>query len=252
MKPYFTTGNITIYNMDCREVLPHVQADLLVTDPPYGISWKGPIHDGIVGDDSTEVRDWVLEYWGQDRAAIVFGSPLIQPPSGVKQVLVWVKPANLGLFGAVGGWRRDWEAIYLLGPWGSRSASGAPRSGVIKTNCSSAEYLNGQHPHAKPVELLTNLIESSTTQGTILDPFMGSGSTLRAAQTLGRSAVGIEIEERYCEMAAKRLADAVLPITRPVERKAQAEISPLVRKARRVKNQVAVHENSWLRKRRRR
>ena len=209
MNPYYERDGITIYHGDCREILPHVKADVVVTDPPYGIDWDLPAynggrgHDGIENDADTEARDSMLAAWSGPAA--VFGSPLLAPPAGTKQVLVWQKPSDSGIFGTVGGWRRDWEAIYLIGAWPSGPAR---RSGIIRSPGGMGRYLNG-HPHAKPEQLLSQLIEHAPP-GTILDPFMGSGTTLVAANLEGRRAIGIEIEERYCEIAVKRLAQGVL------------------------------------------
>ena len=224
MKPYYEHGGITIYHGDCREVLPWVSFDVLVTDPPYGIAWTVPAynggraHDGIKNDASTEARDWVLGSW-PEMPALVFGSPVATHPSGVKQVLVWAKPADAGIFGSIGGWRRDWEAIYLLGHWPTEPAQ---RSAILQTNGGIGAYLTGEHPHAKPVGLLAKLI-ASCPPGIVCDPFMGSGTTLRAAKDLGRRAIGIEIEERYCEIAARRLEQEVLPLCATNEGKADAQ-----------------------------
>ena len=222
MRPYYEHGGITIYHGDCREVLPTLAFDVIVTDPPYGIGWTVPAynggraHEGIANDADTSARDWLLNAW-RDVPAVVFGSPIAQLPAGVRQTLVWAKPPDAGIFGAVGGWRRDWEAIYLLGPW---PAQPAERSAIIETHGGIAGYLTGEHPHAKPVSLLMRLIDACPP-GVIVDPFMGSGTTLRAAKDSGRCAIGVEVEERYCEVAVRRLAQETLfgaadPVTRTI------------------------------------
>ena len=210
MNPYYQDDQVTLYHGDCRETDAWEAAHFLVTDPPYGIKWTAhsynPKGREIANDSNTAARDYVLGQWGQVKPAAVFGSPLLSPPFGTKHSLVWRKPNDAGLTGAVAGWRRDWEAIYLLGNWPPRNP---PRSGVISTTSVGMwSYLNG-HPHAKPVTLFEAICEA-LPPGTIADPFAGSGSTLVAARNLGRQAIGVELEERYCEIIARRLDQMAL------------------------------------------
>lgn len=214
--PYYSDEWVTLYHGDCREITEWLAADVLVTDPPYGISWSthGGGRDlrnwaprqpkaGIVGDESTAVRDEVLSAWG-DKPAVVFGSPLITPPAGAIQALVWRKPIDAGVVGARFIWRRDVEMVYLLGRWPRVNPR---RSSVIESKGGMERYRNG-HPHVKPTPLMEHLIFE--TLGVIADPFAGSGSTLIAAKMLGRRAIGVEADEQWCELAAKRLAQDTL------------------------------------------
>jgi DNA modification methylase len=219
MKAYFEDDTVTLYHGDCREITDWLVADVLVTDPPYGRAWKqGELkrkgsrsRPGIAGDSDTTARDAALQMWGQ-RLAVVFGDLMLAPPVGTKLVGIYRKPSDAGTRGAIGGYRRDAEAIYLLGPWPSGIGG---RSSVITTGARIQGSPSGAagrygHPHAKPVDVMETLIAASPP-GVIADPFAGSGSTLIAARNQGRRAIGVELEERYCETIAKRLAQGALP-----------------------------------------
>lgn len=220
--PYYEDDGIQLWLGDCREVDAWLGADVLLTDPPYGRNWKqgrarqrgtDDRHTGIAGDKDTTTRDEALALWG-DRPAIAFGDPLLAPPHGTKQVCVYRKPVDAGNKGAFGGFRRDIEVIYLVGPW--RSGLNG-RTSVLATTAAlqgGSHGITGRtgHPHTKPLDVMLQLIEACPP-GVIADPFAGSGSTLVAAKQMGRKAVGVEIDERYCEMAARRLAQGVLPLS---------------------------------------
>ena len=215
VQPYYEDPWAVIYNADCLELIPDLAFDVVVTDPPYGIGWefhgggvgesyRGATNNGIANDDDTAARDSMLNMIGTKPAA-VFGAPLAAQPTEAKQALVWKKAVNVGVVGSTIGYRRDIEMIYVVGDW-PRSTD--MRSSVLESpECNTAQ--KSGHPHAKPVDLMRELIEA-VGPGVILDPFMGSGSTLRAAKDLGRKAIGIELEERYCETAALRLAQDCL------------------------------------------
>lgn len=216
MEPYYDDGVVRLYLADCRDVADEwAGADFLLTDPPYGRGWQqGNLHAkreksskrvGIAGDKSTEPRDWVLDRWGSKPAA-VFGDLMLAPPDGTKQVLVYQKPPDAGVRGATGGFRRDAEAIYLLGDW--VSAIGG-RTSVLGTTVGMLSGASGYarsvgHPHAKPLDVLMELIPAGCA--TVADPFAGSGSTLIAARRLGLQAVGVEVDEQYASRAATRLS----------------------------------------------
>jgi len=192
--PYYSHAGITIYHGDCRGILPHVTADVVVTDPPYGIfehggkwgrkadlQWDRKPADGVAGIVG-------------DRPAVVWGGNYFGlPPS--RGWLVWYKRDAVP------------SASQVELAWTSSDANSALFDWPIAAT--NAERIG--HPTQKPLALMRWCI-GFVPAGTILDPFMGSGTTLVAAKQLGRKAIGIEIEERYCEIAAKRLAQEVLPL----------------------------------------
>lgn len=123
------------------------------------------------------------------------------------EVLVWDKVVSTGMGALDVPWRPSWEAIYVIG----HGFQGRRSHGVLRFSLPTLAPERKLHPTSKPVDLMRALI-TKCPDGTVLDPFMGSGTTLRAAKDLGRKAIGIEIEERYCEIAAQRLAQEVLAL----------------------------------------
>jgi len=219
MRPYYEDDLVTLYHGDCRDIDVWLTADVLLTDPPYGIAWKKGLnrkagsraHAGIVNDGDTAARDDILAAWG-DKPAAVFGSLYAPFPAGHKQALVWRKPGDAGVVGSTTGWRRDVELVFLTGPWPKKPAS---RSSVLDSGARMVGGTHGAaarfgHPHAKPLDLMENLV-MACPPGVIADPFSGSGSTLVAAKLQGRRAIGVEVDERYCSMIAARLAQDALP-----------------------------------------
>lgn len=218
MTPYYADDRVTLYHGDCREVTEWLAADVLVTDPPYGIAWEsGGLHSdqrvrtaavqSIRGDEDTTIRDDVLRMWGATRPAVMFGSWRRPRPAGVTQRLIWHKQGRKPGVAAAAFYPTD-EEVYLIGSgW-----TGPPASTVITTTePRELQPARIGHPTPKPIRLMEHLV-TKCPDGVIADPFAGSGSTLVAARNLGRQAIGVEIEERYCEIAARRLAQDVLPL----------------------------------------
>lgn len=208
MRPYYADDRVTLWHGDCLE---HPEwwtgADVLVTDPPYGsegiAGGYGRRRRRIASDFTTDARDAVLELWG-DRPRLMFGTPrLPEPPGPWESRLVWDK-REPGLNG--GPWRYTHESIFVGGS-GWRRVSASSFS-ILSHASGNGSWEKAQHVHAKPVTLMQELILAAPP-GVIADPFAGSGSTLVAAKALGRNAVGVELEERYCEIAARRLGQEV-------------------------------------------
>jgi DNA modification methylase len=201
VKPYYSDELTTIYHGDCREVLPFLSADALVTDPPYGIgAAKAKAHSSIRNND-----DWPKAEWDEVRcedalllalsrckdAAIWGGNFYADVLAASAGWLVWVKPQADSGFSLA-----DCELCWTNREIAARVRRAPRRDGNV-------------HPTQKPVTIMDWTL-SFMRGSTVLDPFMGSGTTLVAAKQLGRPAIGIDIEERYCELAANRLAQGVL------------------------------------------
>lgn len=219
--PYYADEFATLYLGDCLEIDAWLDAAVLVTDPPYGVDWTSGFTsyrargnrmisktDTIAGDRSTRTRDAVLDLWG-DRPAIVFGSWRSPRPAGVEHRLIWHKRGQAP--GPVrAAFQSQDEEIYILGSGFERTAP--PLRSVIATNeARSIAVAQNGHPTPKPLGLMEVLIRRCPP-GIIADPFAGSGSTLVAAKHAGRQTIGVEIDERYCELAARRLAQGVLDL----------------------------------------
>lgn len=217
MSLYYEDDYVTLYHGDClTEHREWLLADVLVTDPPYGIGWahhggglgkktKTTKHAGIQNDQDATARDDALSAFGA-KPGIIFGSFRAPFPASTKQTLVWQKPVDAGVVGSTTGYRTDTELIFLTGKHPKRPPS---RSSVLESQGGMARYKT-EHPHSKPTAILERLIE--WTLGTVADPFAGSGSTLVASKAMGRKAIGVELEEKYCEIIAKRCAQEVLDI----------------------------------------
>jgi DNA modification methylase len=197
IKPYYDHAGITIYHGDCRNILPELPpVDLVLTDPPYGLNKKMSGGTWGVRYTNGDMLEWdyILEQKDFDEIIkfgnikIIWGANnYIVPPS--RCWLIWIKPQITTLSDIEMAWTNlDQPAKYY------------------KTNRIS---INKGHPTEKPLNLMRWCMNQSRIEGLVLDPFMGSGTTLVAAKELNRRAIGIEIEEKYCEIAAKRLAQEV-------------------------------------------
>lgn len=222
--PYYDVDGITIYHGDCREILPHLpMVDLVLTDPPYGIGMDKavtmPIHKNKFGKVRTSANYGFADWDSQIPPKIVFDTML----KISKNQIIY-------------GGNYFTEYLYPTNSWIFWDKKNNPQNGktfsdgeLIWTSLSfpmkkitygwiGFDYINNpskevkQHPSQKPtpiIGILINLVDCDT----ILDPFMGSGTTLVAAKQLHRKAIGIEIEQRYCDIAIKRLSQGVLDLS---------------------------------------
>ena len=207
--PYYNEGDITIYHGDCREIIPQLEpVDLVLTDPPYGIDYQSGWRidwqrkDKIYGDK--EFPLWIFDDIHPLIALFVWCRwdilPKLPKP---KSFIVWDKMIH-SMGDLKHEYGRRWEACAFY-PGPKHSFIKRPVD-IISCMRISPEKL--RHPNEKPVGAITPLIRSHPGN-TILDPFMGSGTTLVAAKELGRKAIGIEIEEKYVKIAIDRLRQEV-------------------------------------------
>ena len=201
--PYYQDDLVTLYHGDCLTETAWLAADVLVTDPPYGVGYKsGRARDALAihGDRTLAARDEALASWGQ-KPALVFGTWKRPRPDGVRQLIVWDKRGGAGFSGDLNmPWADITEEIYVIGSgWVGR------RVPAIYSVPTLPSQNRPDHPTPKPVTLMGRLMEHAPG-GVIADPFAGSGATLLAARNLGRASICVELEERYCELIAKRLS----------------------------------------------
>jgi DNA modification methylase len=206
--PYYDDGTCVIYHGDCLEVLPTLSFDVAITDPPYNVGIK---YGADVDDERTDYEGWCRSWFAclrRDSVVIAFTPGIanlglwykVDPPSWV---VAWNKPAAMSRcrFGF-----NNWEPVLVWGdpPRPTADAFVAP----LIPDASVAH-----HPCPKPVKWGRELVMRLTrAPDIVVDPFMGSGTVARAAKDCGRRFVGVEAEERYCEIAAKRLAQEVLAL----------------------------------------
>lgn len=196
IKPYYEERGIKIYHGDCREILPELgRFDLLLTDPPYGIGIAAnPVrqaHAVSDWDNSVVSEELLNDSIGLCAEQVIWGGNYFKlPPS--QGFLVWDKmqPQELTLSMCEMAWISRQQPAKMF----RRSVT---------------SYLK-EHPTEKPLDLFKWCLSLFPTAKTVLDPFLGSGTTLVAAKAMGLAAVGVEREEKYCEIAANRLRQEVL------------------------------------------
>ena len=238
-KPYYQDKFCTIYHGDCLEIMPELEpVDLVLTDPPYssgtrqatnraagnipkrGERWS-PERAGIIWDTSFSsfgLSVFMNCFYRTVKESMKNGShiytfidwrqyPLLTMSiegAGlfINNLLVWDK----GVYALGGNYRSQHELIVFA----SRGKANTLKKHDLGNVLTFKRLPNAEHPTQKPTDLIMKIIEYATDESnTILDPFMGSGTTLVAAKQLNRKAIGIEIEEKYCEIAVRRLAQEV-------------------------------------------
>lgn len=234
LKPYYDRAGFTIYHASCWDVLPMLLAasvDLVLTDPPYGVSGRQDEAAIVVADHAPFRRhfgEWDLAW---NPAKLLSETERLLRPGGALFAFLadeWINayadtPLTVKKLGA---WlktnppprvRPGYRSTTELWTWQVKTgATPTWNGGFTQSNVftmPNAASCEGPlvHPTQKPLRLISRVVQLHSNAGDlIVDPFMGSGTTLRAAKDLGRRAIGIEIDESYCEIAAKRLRQEAL------------------------------------------
>lgn len=222
MRRYYEEDGITIFNADCREIMPELDWDVIVCDPPYGLGIEfGRRSETVHGDEGVFLRNWINSQRGPK---LCFGSPRIERPAGIRATLIWDKSELAGMGDLSFPWKITHEEIYVIGE-GFKSAR---RKGSVLRHplrplwSNHPDSVTGLHPTEKPVPLMVDLLECCPWMA-VIDPTCGTGPTLQAAKKLNKFAIGIEIEEKYCEIAARRLSQKVFQFDRSASSKEQGQ-----------------------------
>ena len=213
MKPYYDQDGITLYHGDAREVLPGLTADVVLTDFPYGIGLD-------YGDEFEDSPEYLDELIATTLPPMLDAAPVVALTCGIANIWRYPTPKwalcwyMANACSSTGKWGfNQWQPVLVYGtdPFLSRGMGRRPDV-IITAAPNTGADKNLGHPCPKPIEAWRKILyRVSPEEGqTVLDPFVGSGSTLVAAKYSNRKAIGIEIEERYCEMAVQRLAQGVL------------------------------------------
>lgn len=210
MRPYYQDEAVTIYHGDCREALASLSADVLVTDPPYGIAYRTPPSGKrpkggwtLQGDAEPFDPSHLMHF----KRAVLFGANHYADrlPSSAGWI-VWDKRAGMpsnDQSDAELAWTNILGSVRIVRVLWNGGGSLLAENGAARSI----------HPTQKPLRVMLGVLDLVTKPGDlVLDPYMGTGTTLVAAKNLGRRAIGIEIEERYCEIAARRLSQGVLDL----------------------------------------
>ena len=219
-EPYYDHDGITIYHGDCREILPMMTADTALTDPPFGVGLAANRPPGMrkhsgstytFGEDSP---DYVVSVVVPVIRELIARCARVVVTSGTRCLFKYPEPHTI--------WALYWPNSPSRGRWSAFNCwspvlcygKGPTRVGSLPDTFVTNEQAEANgHPCPKPLVVWKRLLAAVSDPGdVVIDPFMGSGTTLVAAKQLGHRAIGIEIEERYCEIAVRRLAQGVLSL----------------------------------------
>ena len=226
-RPYYDDGTVTIYHADCRDLLPSLTADVLITDPPYGVGFavkriRNSNRSGshavgsssvLYADDPETAGDLIrhaipLAIAATTSGLIFCGSRMLHTYPQPDAIGAVYTPAGSGM--SKWGFRTSQPILYYGPDPYLADGKGHRPNGFVDPRPHADPV---DHPCPKPLHWMTWAVNRASRIGeTVLDPFMGSGTTLLAAKIDGRRVIGIDISEHYCEIAANRLAQGVLDL----------------------------------------
>lgn len=217
MSEIVTIGQATLYHGDCREILPGLEYESVISDPPYGIGLAlGVCSKGsnggmwanvkIVGDETVGVRDEMLALISDAKSAAIFASHRAPQPPGFSERLIWEKGEHTGAGNLAFPWKPNFELIWVRGEWSGKRIGAVIKHLAIAGCVGNRNDGHRYHPTEKPVGLMEHFV--TRCAGTVCDPFMGSASTGVACANHGRGFVGIEIERKYFDIACERIERA--------------------------------------------